>query len=109
MDGHPVPQGTDRIPPTGRLTVTTPELTGGIDPTSTEAKLVFNRFATPVEFERGLNRRRAVAGQASARAGGRVVGRPPTMTTKKLAVARHMHDCQVHTIQAIAISPGVRK
>jgi len=23
MDGHPAPQGTDRIPPTGRLTVTT--------------------------------------------------------------------------------------
>ena len=29
MDGHPGPQGLDRIPPTGRLTVNTPLTWGG--------------------------------------------------------------------------------
>jgi len=32
MDGHPVPRGTDRIPPTGRLTVTIHPVCGPGDP-----------------------------------------------------------------------------
>ena len=31
MDGHPAPQGADRIPPTGRLTVTTRQGPGRLE------------------------------------------------------------------------------
>ncbi|MGP0109393.1 MAG: helix-turn-helix domain-containing protein [Acidimicrobiales bacterium] len=43
-----------------------------------------------------------IAVVVAARARGRVGGRPPTMTTEKIKIARQMYDSRVHTVEAIA-------
>lgn len=48
-----------------------------IDTTTATGKLVFGIFAALAEYERELIRERTIAGLASARARGRVGGRPP--------------------------------
>jgi len=47
-----------------------------IDTTNAQGRLVFNLFASLAEFERELIRERTLAGLTSARARGRVGGRP---------------------------------
>jgi len=59
-----------------------------IDTTTASGKLVFGIFAALAEFERELIRERTAAGLASARARGRVGGRPPKMTPAKLRLAQ---------------------
>jgi DNA invertase Pin-like site-specific DNA recombinase len=63
-------------------------LTEKIDTTSPGGKLVFHLFAALAEFERGLIRERTMAGLASARARGRLGGRPPALTQEDRRVAR---------------------
>jgi DNA invertase Pin-like site-specific DNA recombinase len=58
-----------------------------IDTTTAAGKIVFGIFAAFAEFERELISERTVAGRASARARGRVGGRPFTMTPSKLRLA----------------------
>ena len=58
-----------------------------IDTTTAAGKLVFGIFAALAEFERELIPERTVAGLASARARGRVGGRPFTMTPGKVRFA----------------------
>ena len=58
-----------------------------IDTTTAAGKLVFGIFAALAEFERELISERTVAGLASARARGRVGGRPFTMTPAKVRFA----------------------
>ncbi|MCU1631434.1 MAG: resolvase [Micrococcaceae bacterium] len=58
-----------------------------IDTTTAAGKLVFGIFAALAEFERELISERTVAGLASARARGRVGGRPFTMTPGKVRFA----------------------
>lgn len=58
-----------------------------IDTTTAAGKLVFGIFAALAEFERELISERTMAGLASARARGRVGGRPFTMTPSKLRLA----------------------
>ena len=41
--------------------------------------------------------------------GGRVGGRPPTMTPEKVKVARQMYDSREHTVEAIAQTLGVSR
>ena len=50
-------------------------------------KLVFGIFAALAEFERDLIRERTIAGLAAARARGRVGGRKPKMSKRKLKLA----------------------
>ncbi|TWH52637.1 Site-specific recombinases, DNA invertase Pin homologs [Rhodococcus rhodochrous J38] len=49
-------------------------------------------FGALAEFERNLIRERTSAGLAAARVRGRVGGRPPKMTTKKIKQAKLMRD-----------------
>ena len=58
-----------------------------VDTTTAAGKLVFGIFAALAEFERELITERTCAGLASARARGRVGGRPYTMTPAKLRLA----------------------
>jgi DNA invertase Pin-like site-specific DNA recombinase len=58
-----------------------------IDTTTPAGKLVFGIFASLAEFERELISERTQAGLASARARGRVGGRPYKMTPAKLRLA----------------------
>ncbi|NRG42630.1 recombinase family protein [Rathayibacter sp. VKM Ac-2835] len=58
-----------------------------IDTTTAAGKLVFGIFAALAEFERELISERTMAGLASARARGRVGGRPFTMTPAKVRLA----------------------
>lgn len=62
-------------------------LSGEIDTTSAQGRLVFHLFAALSEFERELIRERTMAGLEAARARGRRGGRPPKMTPAKLRMA----------------------
>lgn len=63
-------------------------LTENIDTTTAGGKLIFHIFAALAEFERGLIRERTIAGLASAKAAGRVGGRPRTMSESDVGAAR---------------------
>src|SRR5450759_2823005 len=84
-------------------------LTENIDTTTTGGKLIFHIFAALADFERELIRERTNAGLATARARGRVGGRPPTMTADKIKIARQMYKSRDHTVEAIAKTLGVSR
>ena len=65
-------------------------LTDGINTSGTAGKLVFHIMAAMAEMERDLTRERTNAALAMARAQGRVGGRKPVMTPKKLDAARKL-------------------
>lgn len=60
-----------------------------IDTTTPQGKLVFNIFASLAEFERSLIVERTNAGLASARARGRIGGRPKGLAPKALQNAKY--------------------
>src|SRR6202161_640743 len=59
-----------------------------IDTTTAGGRLGFGIFAALAEFERELIRERTIAGLSSARARGRIGGRPYKMTVHKLRLAQ---------------------
>ncbi|AHD24054.1 recombinase (plasmid) [Rhodococcus pyridinivorans SB3094] len=67
-------------------------LTEQIDTSTPGGRLIFTIFGALAEFERNLIRERNSAGLAAARARGRVGGRPPKMTAKKIKQAKLMRD-----------------
>jgi DNA invertase Pin-like site-specific DNA recombinase len=84
-------------------------LTEGMDTTTAGGKLIYSIFGALAEFERSLIRERTMAGLASARARGRVGGRPPVMTPDKIKVARQLYDAQDLTVEEIAKTIGVSR
>ncbi len=64
----------------------------GIDTSNAAGRFFFNMLASVAEFEADLNRERTLDGLATARARGRMGGRPSTMTTDKLEMAQKMYD-----------------
>jgi DNA invertase Pin-like site-specific DNA recombinase len=84
-------------------------LSESIDTTTANGKLFFSVMGALAEFERDLIRERTLAGLASARARGRVGGRPPTMTPEKVTVARQMYDSKEYTVETIAKTVGVSR
>jgi DNA invertase Pin-like site-specific DNA recombinase len=72
-----------------------------IDTTSGVGNFIFHLFASLAEFERDLIRERTMAGIASARARGRLGGRPKAMDAKKAAQARAMHKNKEISIREI--------
>lgn len=65
-------------------------LTENIDTISPTGKLQFHFFSALAEFERDIIRERTMAGLRSARARGRVGGRPKAMTDEKLELAQKL-------------------
>lgn len=63
-------------------------LSGEIDTTSSQGRLVFHLFAALAEFEREVIVERTRAGLEAARARGRKGGRPPKMTVARLRQAQ---------------------
>jgi DNA invertase Pin-like site-specific DNA recombinase len=61
-----------------------------IDTASATGRLVLHVFGALAEFERGINYERTMAGLAAARARGRVGGRPPALSGRRLAHAREL-------------------
>ena len=75
-----------------------------IDTTTAQGKLMFNLFASLAEFEKDLIRERTMAGLKSARARGRMGGRPkglPESSIKKAAIAEALYKQQELTVNEI--------
>lgn len=82
-------------------------LTENIDTTTPGGKLVFYIFGGLAEFERSIIQERTIAGLASARARGRVGGRPRSLSESDVAKAKAMlRDPQI-TAQEVANTLGV--
>ena len=82
-------------------------LTGEIDTTTAAGKLVFHLFAALAEFERELITERTRAGLKSARARGRLGGRPPKMTAAKVRMAMTLMADQSNVAREVAAQLGV--
>jgi DNA invertase Pin-like site-specific DNA recombinase len=77
-------------------------LSESIDTTTANGRLFFSIMAALAEFERDLIQERTKAGLLSARARGRVGGRPTVMDAKKKDKARKLYDSRQHTVAEIA-------
>lgn len=82
-------------------------LTEAIDTTSAGGKLIFHIFGGLAEFERSIIRERTKAGLASARARGRLGGRPPALSAADLQQARAMLRDPEITVKQVAERLGV--
>ena len=77
-------------------------LTDPIDTTSATGRLIFHVFASLAEFERGIIGERTRAGLASARARGRLGGRPPALKENDVAAAKAMLRDPTITVEQVA-------
>jgi len=85
-------------------------LTEQIDTTTSGGKLIFHVFGALAEFERDIIRERTQAGLASARARGRMGGRPKKLgTPAKIAMAKALYADHAHSIAEICKSVGVSR
>jgi DNA invertase Pin-like site-specific DNA recombinase len=84
-------------------------LSESLDTTTSGGKFFFQVFGALAEFERNLIRERTQAGLKSARARGRVGGRPRTLDPQKADLARKLYDEREHTVKEIARMVGISK
>ncbi|MCA9893121.1 MAG: recombinase family protein [Anaerolineae bacterium] len=82
-------------------------LTEAIDTTTSSGKLVFHIFGALAEFERSIIRERTMAGLASARARGRLDGKPKRLSEEDLNVAKAMLSDSNITVAQVAQRLGV--
>lgn len=80
-----------------------------MDTSSPGGKLVFHIFASLAEFERDLIRERTQAGLESARARGRVGGRPAALSADDVATAKRLHASKTVTVGEIGKILGVSR
>jgi DNA invertase Pin-like site-specific DNA recombinase len=73
-----------------------------IDTGSASGKLIFHIFAALAEFERGVIRDRTNAGLKSARARGRIGGRPPALSIEDLSAAKALLKDPKISVAAVA-------
>lgn len=83
-------------------------LTENINTSTTSGKLIFNIFASLAEFERNLIRERTLAGLSSARARGRLGGRPGIAKTK-INAALQLYNKKELTVNEICKTIGISK
>lgn len=82
-------------------------LTEAIDTTTSGGRLIFHIFGALAEFERSIIRERTRAGLESARARGRMGGRPPALSQEDITVARTLLRDDSLTVSQIAKRLGV--
>jgi DNA invertase Pin-like site-specific DNA recombinase len=83
---------------------------GFIDTTSASGELIFHIFSALAQFERRLIQERTMAGLASARARGRIGGRPPIdLDEAKVRAARKLHDDHTLNIDDICKTLNISK
>jgi len=80
-----------------------------INTTTSGGKLIFHVFGALAEFERELIRERTNAGLASARARGRLGGRPKAMTARQIQMAKTMLADPNTTIKEVCETLDVSK
>jgi DNA invertase Pin-like site-specific DNA recombinase len=75
---------------------------GNIDTTTASGELVFNIFSSLAQFERSLLQERTLAGLKSARARGRLGGRPKLeKNSPKIKMAKRLHQDKALSIAEI--------
>jgi DNA invertase Pin-like site-specific DNA recombinase len=77
-------------------------LTENIDTTTPGGKLIFHIFGSLAEFERSIIRERTIAGLASAKARGRVGGRPRALSEEDITKAKALLRDPLITVQQVA-------
>ena len=82
-------------------------LTESIDTTTPGGRLIFHVFGALAQFERELIKERTAAGLASARAMGKVGGRPAAMSEKDITAAKAMLTDPSITMTDVAKRMGV--
>ena len=84
-------------------------LTQNLDTTTAGGMLIFHVFASVAEFERQLIIERTQAGLRSARARGRVGGRPRALDAKKLVMAQSLFEDGRTSVQEICKTLNVSR
>ena len=82
-------------------------ITEAINTTTSGGRLVFHIFGALAEFERSIIRERTIAGLESARARGRMGGRPSALSKDDLALAKAMLANPESTVADVAKRLGV--
>ena len=82
-------------------------LTESIDTTTSGGKLIFHIFGALAEFERSIIRERTNAGLASARARGRLGGRPAAWDEDDITAAKAMLRDPNISVEEVAQRLGV--
>ncbi len=80
-----------------------------LDTSTPGGKLIFHVFGALAEFERDIIRERTLAGLASARARGRVGGRPRKLSKKQVEMAKNLMKDVSIPIAEICSTLGVSK
>ena len=80
-----------------------------IDTSSSGGKLTFHLFGALAEFERDIIRERTKAGLASARARGRIGGRPKVMSEKMAMLAKELMSNPDNTAKDVSNTLGVSR
>jgi DNA invertase Pin-like site-specific DNA recombinase len=80
-----------------------------INTTTSTGQLIFHMFGALAEFERNLIRERTKAGLASARARGRLGGRPKQLNSNKRQLVIKLYKEREHTVLEICKMMGISK
>jgi len=80
-----------------------------IDTTTSGGKLFFHVFGALAEFERDIIRERTKAGLLSARARGRLGGRPKAMDEKKRKMALSLYEAKMNSVPEICATLEISK
>jgi DNA invertase Pin-like site-specific DNA recombinase len=80
-----------------------------IDTTTANGVLFFHIFGAIAQFERELIRERTLAGLASARARGRLGGRPQALDEKTRALAISLYNDESNQVQDICATLGISR
>ena len=89
--------------------VTFTSLQESINTNNSTGKLIFHIFGALSEFERNLILERTKAGLSSARARGRLGGRPKKLNKDKRQLAKELYESKKYTLSQICSILGISK